>query len=67
MYERQDGKCYICKKEIELGGKGKAAVDHNHLTGKVRAILCFSCNTLVGHLESPTREAADAYLQEFGQ
>lgn len=44
MLEEQDGKCYLC------GGIDfrNLAVDHNHKTGKVRRLLCSSCNTGLG-------------------
>jgi hypothetical protein len=47
--ENQGGKCAICSKEISLvydpyGGQRSAHVDHNHTTGKVRGLLCVSCN-----------------------
>lgn len=30
----------------------KACVDHCHKTGRVRAMLCVKCNTLLGHVEN---------------
>lgn len=44
----QNYKCAIC--EIEFGSaKGKACnIDHCHKTGKVRDMLCSSCNTALG-------------------
>ena len=53
MAVAQDGKCAICEKpEVEKrGGKVKAlAVDHNHTTGRVRGLLCTSCNKAIGLL-----------------
>lgn len=47
----QDNKCAICRRaETETrNGKVKAlAVDHDHETGKVRALLCVACNTGLG-------------------
>jgi len=48
MYENQKGKCAICgKHQSEL--KNRLSVDHNHITGKVRGLLCHSCNVSLGH------------------
>ena len=50
MFEDQEGKCAICKKhQIEL--PKKLHVDHCHKTKKVRGLLCFKCNTAIGHFE----------------
>ena len=43
MYESQEGKCAIC------GEREILRVDHNHITGKVRGLLCDNCNLLIGH------------------
>ena len=40
----QNNKCGICFKEMS-----KPCIDHNHQTGKVRKLLCFHCNVLLGH------------------
>lgn len=44
MYDAQGGKCAICKKK-----SNKLFVDHNHKSGKVRALLCHRCNTGIGY------------------
>jgi len=45
MMINQEGKCYICK-----GDNGSIAlcIDHDHLTGKVRGLLCNKCNRGLG-------------------
>lgn len=50
IFEKQNGKCAICGKKLKLGGMGQgyAYVDHNHLTGKIRGLLCTNCNTGIG-------------------
>lgn len=51
LFEEQGGKCAICDKAIKLKGKKRsevAQVDHNHDTGKVRALLCHNCNKMIG-------------------
>lgn len=52
MYESQNGKCYICEKKIS--GR-EVKVDHNHLTGKVRKLLCHNCNTSLGLLNEDVK------------
>lgn len=44
----QNGLCAICKTPANEDNK-RLAVDHCHTTGKVRGLLCFHCNTLLGH------------------
>lgn len=60
MFAQQGGCCAIC-------GKTQARafdVDHNHETGRVRGLLCTSCNRMVGHAgdDAQTLRAAAAYL-----
>lgn len=42
----QNGKCAICEDALQ-GGRDEH-IDHDHITGKVRGILCSQCNTAVG-------------------
>jgi hypothetical protein len=59
MQESQSGKCAICGSDKTL------VVDHNHTTGKIRALLCNQCNTAVGLLqESPDIARATAVYLE---
>jgi hypothetical protein len=51
MYEKQNGKCAICFKPAELKSKKRLNVDHDHSTGKVRGLLCSSCNRGLGLFE----------------
>ena len=53
MFENQNGCCFICKTSLVLLGDSKtkhqtACVDHNHTTGKIRGLLCNSCNRGLG-------------------
>ena len=51
MFDNQGGCCKICgRHQTEL--KHVLHVDHNHTTGKVRALLCRSCNFNVGIYEA---------------
>jgi len=48
MYKAQEGGCYICG-EPEIG---KAlSIDHDHVSGKVRGLLCSNHNRALGLLK----------------
>ena len=70
MMEEQGGKCAICYSEVEFKqGLGlnsyTATVDHDHDTGKVRGILCGSCNNVLGRVQDNTEILSNAikYLE----
>lgn len=53
MLERQNHVCAICgepETKIHKGVLASFCVDHDHETGKIRGLLCSSCNTAIGHL-----------------
>ena len=52
MSSAQNGVCAICENPCATGYK--LAVDHNHTTGKIRALLCKNCNTAIGLLKENT-------------
>ena len=69
MLVEQNDVCAICKQPERtadgLSGKTKdLAIDHDHTTGAVRALLCSSCNTALGLFQdSPVLlDAAKQYL-----
>ena len=50
---KQDGKCQLCFKVIDLkvmGAKSDYVVDHCHLTGEIRGVLCRGCNGADGRI-----------------
>lgn len=50
MLLMQDGKCAIC-------GRAKTLhVDHDHSTGKIRGLLCATCNLAIGGFEASSAE-----------
>lgn len=67
MMREQGSACAICGAEFKAGGR-RMAIDHNHLTGEVRGILCTKCNLGLGTLQdSPyILRAAVKYLAERG-
>ena len=69
LVENQKGLCAIC--ENEPGGmsnsKKRLSVDHNHKTGKVRGLLCGSCNVGIGNLKNINNlKSAIKYLKSNG-
>lgn len=48
MLDRQNNSCAICKKIFIP--TSKAYIDHCHLSGRVRGILCMNCNIALGHV-----------------
>jgi len=69
MLAEQDGCCAICGKEENNEIRGRTlslAVDHDHATGAVRALLCSACNTALGLFrdDKALLNAAVAYLDK---
>ncbi len=62
MLENQNFECAICKSYLT-----KPCVDHNHETGKVRGLLCDSCNQGLGRFEDDHEllVAATKYLAQY--
>jgi hypothetical protein len=68
MLESQNGACAICGYSDLSDPKVFPVVDHCHQTGKVRGLLCMSCNQALGKFrDSPTSLAmAILYLERNG-
>lgn len=47
MLDKQKGRCAICGTD-DLGKFRHFCVDHCHETGKVRGLLCHTCNRALG-------------------
>lgn len=71
MLAAQNGLCALCGKvETHRDKRGeitRLAVDHDHVTGSVRALLCHACNTGVGSFydDPAVLRAAAEYIERF--
>lgn len=69
MYKSQKGKCPICLSKMIFLEKGpfelRACVDHNHMTGSIRGLLCRRCNRTLGacHDDPEIFRKAISYLR----
>lgn len=45
-FEEQDKACFICGKGYNK--PNKMHLDHDHMTGQIRSLLCPKCNTAIG-------------------
>lgn len=67
----QGNKCFICNKAethtTKFGDIRPLNVDHDHATGKVRALLCTNCNATLGNVNDniETLEKCISYLKQF--
>ncbi len=73
MLAAQSGVCAVCGRPEVQGARGGGvkplAVDHDHDTGRLRALLCSHCNQGIGHFfDDPVLlRLAAAYLERHGQ
>lgn len=66
MLVQQNNACAICHKPSQ-NQKRRLHVDHDHITGKVRGLLCVSCNQGLGMFkDDPDRiRKAIQYLKDY--
>lgn len=68
MVEKQNGLCAICNQPPKKthSRNQRLYIDHNHATKQNRALLCDSCNFLIGHAEEnlATLLSAIEYLKQ---
>lgn len=69
MVRMQRGRCAICRGNDPKRPDGKWAVDHDHVTGQVRGLLCSKCNTGIGQLRDDPEiiAAAARYVRKHRQ
>jgi hypothetical protein len=66
MFENQNGRCAICNKDFSFVIKN-LNVDHDHITRKVRGLLCNKCNLGLGQFKDDPKlllKAAD-YVKSY--
>jgi hypothetical protein len=64
MFKEQNEKCYTC--HYQFKNISEACVDHNHITNKVRKLLCDDCNIALGLLKEDLKAVNNLvkYIQE---
>jgi len=64
MLTAQKNKCAICNKTFRK--KAKICIDHSHVTGKIRGLLCQNCNVALGMVDDKiaTLKNMISYLKE---
>ena len=53
LHKAQQGRCAVCggMPSGMQNGKSRLSIDHSSISGKVRGLLCGSCNVGLGHLK----------------
>lgn len=70
MLNDQDSCCTICDRKVHIEGlanketnnDNRAVIDHCHITGSVRGILCATCNLAIGKLNDDPNLLTKALL-----
>ncbi len=60
MYSDQEGKCYICGRDEDEIQQNSLCVDHDHVTFKIRGLLCHDCNVGLGRFKDSQRRLMNA-------
>jgi len=68
MERKQKGLCAICGGP-PTGRFDRLHVDHDHLTKKVRGLICFDCNVGLGNFKDSQEflDRASSYLARFAE
>jgi hypothetical protein len=68
LVKRHRNRCAICKSGTP-GARGEWRIDHDHVTGQVRGLLCNNCNSGIGMLQDDPEIIATAarYVAEHRQ
>ena len=70
--QKQGKRCLICMREMRVtglrtGAQNRAVLDHDHVTGKIRGIICSRCNLVMGLMgdDVDLLISAVVYLKSF--
>lgn len=58
IYDQQNGRCPLCTLAFPFSN---ATLDHDHVTGQVRGVLCRMCNRAEGKIKNAARSAAKGH------
>ena len=50
LLEGQDYLCALCGEDLSEAESKNVCLDHSHVTGQVRAVLCRNCNSIEGRI-----------------
>jgi hypothetical protein len=65
LYKKSNGCCFVCKIP-ENNFKRRLHLDHDHLTGKVRGLLCKNCNNALGNVKD-SKEILKRLIEYLGE
>ena len=51
ILRKQKGVCAICRSKERSKNKRELSIDHDHVSGNTRGLLCHACNMGIGNLK----------------
>lgn len=65
LLQKQDYSCAICLIRQDQFKK-RLSIDHCHISGNIRGLLCFNCNTALGKFKDSVQllQSAQRYLEK---
>lgn len=60
MLASQGGRCAICRTDTPSTRRDYFDIDHCHRTGKIRGLLCETCNRAIGLMKDDAQRLRDA-------